>query len=227
MKSGALKFGMVLFLALSSLAWAAPPQFTAQKRVGMTTGDQWEPALAADGAGRVYVLYPQYGRVPGCTDCLVPTMLLLVSNDNGKTWQAPHVMLESGSGQFDPQIAVDPADRRTVYAIWLQSSKREIVLAKSMDAGATWAFAVAARSAVELDKPALAVRGPNVYVGFNHEEEVWAAYSSDGGRSFTPTRVNSQERAGCRCWAARRWTLPETRTWRGLPTPRPAGRAAR
>jgi len=25
-------------------------------------------------------------------------------------------MLESGSGQFDAQIAVDPADRRTVYA---------------------------------------------------------------------------------------------------------------
>ena len=42
----------------------------------------------------------------------------------------------------------------------------------------------------------LAVRGPNVYVAFNHEEEVWVAASQDGGRSFTPTRVNTETRPG-------------------------------
>jgi hypothetical protein len=49
---------------------------------------------------------------------------------------------------------------------------------------------------VELDKPALAVRGHSVYVGFNHEEEVWVAVSQDGGRSFAPTRVNAESRPG-------------------------------
>ena len=187
---------VVLLCALSSVAWAASPQFTGQKRVGLTTGDQWEPAVAADGSGRIYVLYPHYGRVPGCKDCRVPTVLLVSSSDNGKTWQPPHVMLESGSGQFDAQIAVDPADRRTLYAAWLQNGKRAVMLAKSVDSGTTWTFTMAVRSDVELDKPALAVRGQSVYVAFNHEEEVWVAASQDGGRSFIPARVNAETRPG-------------------------------
>jgi hypothetical protein len=123
-------------------------------------------------------------------------MLLVASNDDGKTWQSPHVMLATGSGQFDPQIAVDPADRRTVYAAWLQNEKRVVMLAKSADSGATWNFTIAVRSDVELDKPALAVRGQSVYVAFNHEEEVWVAASQDGGRSFIPTRINAESRPG-------------------------------
>src|SRR6266852_5697353 len=115
---------LVLFLfALASLAWAAAPQFSVQKRLGLLIGDQWEPAVAADTSGRIYVLYPHYGRLHACKNCRVPTMLLLESNDNGKTWQPPHIMLESGSGQFDAQIVVDPVDRRTVYAAWLQDGK--------------------------------------------------------------------------------------------------------
>ena len=74
----------MLFLFVSSWAWAAPPHFSAQRRIGLSTGDQREPAVAADAVGHVYVLYPQYGRVPDCEDCSIPTMLLLVSSDNGK-----------------------------------------------------------------------------------------------------------------------------------------------
>ena len=190
-----LMLGLTLLTA-GTLAWAAPPQFSVQKRIGLTTGDQWEPAVAADNSGRVYVLYPQYGRVPDCKACRMPTMLLLVSNDNAKTWQAPRVMLNSGSGQFDAQIIVDPADRHTVFAAWLENKKREVMLAKSVDSGATWSFTIAARSNEELDKPALAVRGQSVYVAFNHEEEVWVAASQDGGRSFVPARVNADSRPG-------------------------------
>ena len=189
---------VVLLFALANLnlAWASSPQFSAQTRVGLTSGDQWEPAVAADGSGRIYVLYPHYGRVPDCKGCRVPTMLLVASDDNGKTWQTPRVMLESGAGEFDPQIAVDPVDRRTVYAAWLQNSKHVVMVAKSVDSGATWAFTMAVRSDAELDKPALAVRGQSVYVAFNHEEEVWVAASQDGGRGFTSTRVNADSRPG-------------------------------
>ncbi len=187
---------VAVVLALASLAWAAPGQFSAQKRIGLTAGDQWEPALSADGSGRLYILYPHYGPVPDCKDCSAPTMLLVVSNDNGKTWQAPRVLLESGSGQYDPQIVVDPADRHTVYAAWLQNKKRVVMLAKSVDSGANWSFGVAARSDVELDKPVLGVRGQHIYLGFNHEEDVWVATSHDGGRSFTNARVNSDTSPG-------------------------------
>ena len=194
-KLATLKLVAVL-LALASLAWAAAPQFSGQNRLGLTTGDQWEPAVAADGAGRIYVLYPHYGEVPDCKSCRVPTMLLVASNDNGKTWQTPRVMLEAGLGQFDAQIVVDPADRRTVFAAWLQNRKRVVMLAKSVDSGATWSFTIAVRGDEELDKPALAVRGQSVYVAFNHEEEVWVAASQDAGRSFIPTRVNTESRPG-------------------------------
>ena len=192
-----VSFKLVVSLCLlASVAWASSPQFPRQKRVGLTSGDQWEPAVAADGSGHVYVLYPHYGKVPACKNCRVPTMLLVASNDNGKIWQAARVMLESGSGQFDAQITVDPVDQHTVYAAWLQNGKRVVMLAKSVDSGATWSFTIAVRSEVELDKPALAVRGANVYVAFNHEEEVWVAASQDGGRSFTPARVNAESRPG-------------------------------
>lgn len=187
---------VILLLALASAAWAAPPQFFAQQRVGLNGGDQWEPAIAADGSGRIYILYPHYGAIADCKDCSVPAMLLVASADTGKSWQAPHVMLESDSGQFDAQITVDPADHRTVYTAWLQNNKRVVILAKSVDSGVTWSFTIAARGDVELDKPALAVRGQSVYVAFNHEEEVWVAASQDGGRSFTPTRANAESRPG-------------------------------
>jgi hypothetical protein len=186
---------VVLLCALAGLAWAAP-QFSGQRRIGLTSGDQWEPAVAADGSGRIYVLYPHYGSVPDCKRCRVPAMLLVASDDNGKSWQTPQAILETNSGQFDAQIAVDPADRRTIYAAWLQNGKRVVVLAKSVDFGVKWTFAIAVRSEVELDKPALAVRGQGVYVAFNHEDEVWVAASQDGGRSFTPTRVNAESRPG-------------------------------
>jgi hypothetical protein len=183
-------------LALAQTAWAAAPQLSAQTRIGLRTGDQWEPAVAADNSGHVFALYPHYGHVPGCDTCSIPAMLLVESTDNGKTWQTPRVMLSSGSGQFDAQIVVDPADHHTVYSAWLDNKKREVMLGKSSDSGATWSFTIAARSDEELDKPALAVRGQSIYVAFNHEEEVWIASSQDGGRSFVPTRVNADSRPG-------------------------------
>jgi hypothetical protein len=194
-RAGFLKL-VVLIAAVSVSAWAAPPQFSPQKRVGLTTGDQWEPSVTADAFGHIYVLYPHYGHVPGCKDCRIPTMLLLTSADNGKTWQPPHVMLETGAGQFDAQVTIDPADHHTLLAAWLENGKRDVMVARSNDSGSTWVFAIAARSAFELDKPALAVRGQNVYLAFNHEEQVWIAASQDAGRTFSWTRVNPDSRPG-------------------------------
>lgn len=186
----------ILVLAVSAMAWAAPPQFSAQRRLGLTTGDQWEPAVAADGSGHIYVLYPQYGRVPNCDDCHVPAMLLLTSNDNGKTWQPPHVMLVSPSGQFDAQLAIDPVDHHTLFAAWLDDRKHDVIVARSPDYGANWVFTIAARGRGELDKPSLAVRGQNVYLAFNHEEEVWVASSQNAGLTFSWARVNLEARPG-------------------------------
>ena len=163
-------------------------------RVGYTAGDQWEPAIAADGYGHVYILYPQYGTIPGCSACRVPTIVLLVSSNNGGTWEAPRQIHIADSGQFDAQIVVDPADRRTVYAAWLQNEKRDVVVAKSVDLGQSWSLAVASSTRADVDKPVLAVRGMDVYVGFNRGRRLWVASSHDAGNTFSSVNVNANSR---------------------------------
>jgi hypothetical protein len=172
---------------------AAPPgSFSPQVRLGFDTGDQWEPAIAADRFGHVYVLYPQYLGVPGCPDCFSPTMILQISSDRGANWASPKVMHPAGAttGQWDAQIVVDPIDGRTVYAAWLQNGKSDTVVAKSTDFGATWSVVVANSTNAATDKPILAVRGEDVYVGYNHAQKVWVSSSHDGGATFTSANVN-------------------------------------
>lgn len=186
--------------AVFVLAWmmvpAAMAQFSPQARLGYHTGDQWEPAMAADAHGHVYVLYPQYGAVPDCPSCTAPSIALLVSDDNGASWQPSRALLPFPTGQFDPQVVVDPLDRQTVYASWMQNDKRDIVVARSLDFGRTWSFSWAERGQEDSDKPVLAVRGADVYVGFNHEERFLVAASHDAGQTFNVSRVNTAAEPG-------------------------------
>jgi hypothetical protein len=186
---------LVLMVATAALGASS---FTPQLRLGYRTGDQWEPAMAADGHGHLYVLYPQYGAVPDCATCTAPTIALLISHDNGVTWQVSKALLPFPSGQFDPQIVVDPSDRQTVYASWLQNDKRDVVVARSLDYGRTWSFSWADRGREDADKPVLAVRGASVYVGFNHEGAFFVAASHDAGQTFAVARVNANGEPG---WA--------------------------
>ena len=181
---------------LAPVVWAANSGFTPQTRLGFKSGDQWEPAIAADGYGHVYVLYPQYVMVPRCPNCPVPTMILVVSSDNGNTWEAPRQVAPPGTGQFDAQIVVDPIDRRTVYAAWLQNNKSDTVVAKSADFGQSWSLVVADSTNAGTDKPILVVRGADVYVGFNHAQKVWVSSSHDGGITFTSANVNVNAKLG-------------------------------
>jgi hypothetical protein len=177
---------------------APPSGFTSQVRLGFTAGDQWEPAIAADRSGHVYVLYPQYLGVPGCGTCPSPTMILVTSSDRGATWAAPRQIAPPGSGQWDAQIVVDPVDGRTVYAAWLQNGKSDTVVARSTDFGATWSVVVANHTNAGTDKPILVVRGLHVYVAYNHAQRIWVSASHDGGATFTSVNVNKTGKLG---WA--------------------------
>lgn len=152
--------------------------------------------MAADARGHVYVLYPQYGTADDCPTCTAPTIALQISADNGLTWQPSKVLLPFSTGQFDPQIVVDPVDRQTVYASWLQNNRRDIIVARSLNFGRNWSFSVAERGAEDADKPVLAVHGPDVYVGFNHEERFIVAASHDAGQTFSLVNVNPQAAPG-------------------------------
>jgi len=193
----ALKFALCLLLAFGTAQAArAVPNFTPQQRVGYTTGDQWEPAMAADGHGHLYILFPQYGAVSDCAACTAPTIALMVSSDNGLSWQAPHALVPSSTGQFDPQIVVDPVDHQTVYASWLQNNKRDVMVARSQDFGRSWSLAIAEHSQDDADKPVLTVHGADVYVGFNHEQKIVVAASHDYGQLFSSVTVNPNAEPG-------------------------------
>ena len=191
------KLALLILLALATVQAAlALPGFPPQRRLGYRTGDQWEPAIAADGRGHLYVLYPQYGAVPDCSSCTAPSVALVVSSDNGASWGPSKALSPFSSGQFDPQIVVDPVDRQTVYASWMQNNKRDIVVARSLDFGHSWSFSLAEQGREEADRPVLTVRGADVYVGFNHEEEFFVAASHDAGQTFNPVQVNSSTAPG-------------------------------
>jgi hypothetical protein len=185
-----LVFSLAAAQLVTAQATAGIPGFSPQRRVGYATGDQWEPAITADFHGHIYLLFPQYGPVNGCPTCTIPTMALMVSNDNGATWQAPRPLLVSSTGQFDAQIKVDPVDRQTVYASWMQG-RQDILVARSQDFGRSWYFAVAEHSPdVSIDKPVLAVRGANIYVSYNHDQNLAVAASHDYARNFSSTVLN-------------------------------------
>ncbi len=169
--------------------------FAPQTRVGFTVGDQWEPAIAADPFGHVYILYPQYEGVLGCPACPSPTMILQISADGGDTWGAPRKIAPPGSGQWDAQIEVDPVDGKTVYAAWLQNYRSAIAIAKSDDFGETWSVLTPPHGQLATDKPILAVRGADVYVAFNVSYQLWVAASHDGGATYTSVRLDP-EKAG-------------------------------
>ena len=57
--SFALWWLIVFSIAQTALAATIPAaNFSPPRRVGYTNGDQWEPALAADGQGHIYILFP-------------------------------------------------------------------------------------------------------------------------------------------------------------------------
>lgn len=174
--------------------------FTSQVRLGygQFPENEWEPAIAADRFGHVYMIYPQYGGVPGCPACYSPTMILQISSDHGSTWSSPRVIYREGSNayQVDAQIAVEPVDGQTVYASWLQNNKSDIVVAKSTDFGATWHVVTADHTNAGTDKPILAVRGQDVYVSYDHTQTAYVAYSHDGGANFTEVKINQNAKLG-------------------------------
>lgn len=183
----------------AAVAPPGPSGFTPQTRLGFNVDNEWEPSIAADRFGHVYMLYAQYSGVPGCPACSNPTQVLQISNDHGTTWGAPFVFYPAGAttgGQWDSQIVVDPVDGKTVYASFMQNNKSDIIVAKSTDFGAQWTYVTADSTNSGTDKPILAVRGQDVYVVYNHSQTIWTASSHDGGATFTEVKVNQNGKLG-------------------------------
>ena len=140
---------LLLLLACGSIAFAHPAasrssaslQFSIQERIGFPSGDDWEPSITADRYGHIYALYKHYDVSGGqtCNGCDLH-LLFQRSSDGGRTWTAPRPIAPVAvkGGQYDPQIAVDPVDGRTVWASFLQNANSLIAVVKSTDFGQTW-----------------------------------------------------------------------------------------
>ncbi len=198
---------LVLALGASPVAAAAsPPTFTLPQRLGYAAGDDWEPAIATDSLGHVYVLWKHYdvaGAAAG--DCGDPSgcdqrLLLQRSDNGGRTWSMP-TALDPGEVGYDSQLVVDPADGRTVYASFLIGAKSSIGITKSTDFGRTWSTVQVADSRMRsVDKDILAVRGRDVYVAWNAAQKIEVSVSHDGGATFTDVVANGKDQLG--------WSLP-------------------
>ena len=185
----------VTLFHFSAASVHAATGFTPQARLGFPAGDDWEPAIAADRYGHVYVLYKHYD-VAGQTSCSACALhiLLQVSNDRGQTWSAPRPIDPEPvvGGQYDSQIVVDPLDGKTVWASFLQNSKSSIAVMKSTDFGQSWSGPTIVENLQRAtDKDELAVRGSTIAVAYNAVQKIYASISHDGGQTWTTRLINS------------------------------------
>ena len=169
-------------------------QFTKQERIGFKSGDDWEPAIAADRYGHIYTLFKHYDVTGGgtCSACNLH-LLFQRSDDGGNSWSAPRALtptLVVKGGQYDPQIMVDPVDGRTLWASFLQNTNSLIAVVKSTDFGQTWSAPMLVSSRPPgLDKDELAVRGNEVVVAYDDNLNTWATISLNGGKTWTTREV--------------------------------------
>lgn len=187
------------FLAATTVALAARPEsspsFSAPVRLGFPNGDDWEPAIAADAYGHVYVIATHYVGYAGsssgdpdptCPTCASPHMILQISSDGGATFSAPRALVPtSTTRQDDPQVVVDPADGKTVYAAFMQDDKSSEYVARSDDFGQTWRPVLTERLQRGTDKDILAVRGKDVYLAYHTQQKIFISVSHDRGETWS------------------------------------------
>lgn len=184
-----LVLAVAFFIAVSAVAVAATG-FTTPLRMGYPQGDDWEPAVASDGAGNVYVLITHFGGVPGCSECASPTMMVQVSHDGGTTYSAAAPLTVSGQAQYDPQVKINA--QGYVFVSYLLG--KDTVVQRSTDLGTTWTNPTAVNVGIKqgaTDKDGLSVDGANVYVGFDVAQRFFVAVSHDYGNTFTVAAMNS------------------------------------
>lgn len=176
--------------------------FKTNVRVGFQPGDDWEPHMAADNFGHLYVLYAHLSDSAAQTSCPnCPNHLLIQrSDDGGTTWTSPVMIDPANSSQFDPWMVIDPSDGKTVWVTYMNnvvnsgSALGPIDIVKSTDLGVSWSAPVQV-SSTRMDKDAMAIRGGTMAVCFDDFTTAYAAISTNGGVTWTQHTMFSFQNA--------------------------------
>ena len=197
----------LLLLATFVLSAHAAAADITTKQLGDNTGEDWEPAILADGAS-VYALWPHYlaTSLPDSTGtaCMPFStsghgssttssyMYFQASRDGGKTWSAVSIPRCPVNGNVvDAQLALGANQR--IYAGYMDGNQQytPIMVIFSDDHGATWSAPVDVTNGKRGDKDIVLVDGDdNVMVAFENGGKQYVSVSRDGGATFTAKQVN-------------------------------------
>jgi hypothetical protein len=150
-----------------------------------STGDGWEPAIAADpSAPYVYTGWMQYAGNK-------VSIYIRVSSDGGATWGMPKALAPSNQGQYDISLATTASG--AVYASYMQGN--HIMFTKSTTHGATFTAPLQVSGGTWADKPWLATSatGTDVYITWTTRGNLYAVDSHNSGASFSsPLQVTNE-----------------------------------
>jgi hypothetical protein len=180
----------------------AAPRWTPNVQASRGGDLGFEPAVAADGAGRVYVPYMQIAAGGA-------KVVLAFSRDEGATFEYPWEHAVPGGFAGDVAAAADGSGN--AYVTWIDyhyvggmMTSGDVMLAQSHDAGSTWAPAQVVSPGVEdnvayfNDRPWIRVDPAGaIYLVFAHDRmadgETRARpallRSGDQGQNFDPLRI--------------------------------------
>jgi hypothetical protein len=192
---------MFFALVISATAQTGIASF----RLGDNTGEDWEPAILADGL-HIYALWPHYlatTYVDSSGATCMPFkgagkhstssyMYFQSSSDGGKTWgpvTIPRCPVQGND--VDAQLALGANHR--IYAGYMDGNSQytPIEVFYSDDYGVTWSQPVDITNAGRGDKDILLVdKNNNVMVAYENGGKQHVSVSTNGGASFTSKRVN-------------------------------------
>lgn len=193
---------LLLVSSLPALAQSGITSF----RLGDNTGQDWEPAIVADGS-YVYAFWPHYlatsykdSSGATCKPFSVKVksgttssyMYFQVSGNGGSTWSTVSIPRCPVNGNsVDAQLAVGANHR--LYASYMDGNTQytPIEVIFSDDHGAHWSAPVDATNGGRGDKDMLLVdKNNNVMVAFENGGKQHVSVSTNGGVSFTSKQVN-------------------------------------
>jgi hypothetical protein len=172
---------------------------TGATNMGFCGGDDWEPEVASDHEGHVYVVLAHFPGDPTCDPASAGgrEIYIRASADGGTTF-GPLVALP----RFDYPNVVDcvvTVDEVTgdVYVSFLaygrpdmKFKEGDVLVAKSTDFGQTWTTTkVNGPLCTACDHPWTVAYDDNVYVTYASGEDHFLSRSSDGGETWTESLI--------------------------------------